>query len=430
MPIRYRDITVGNLYLTNKQGEAEFSESDERLVRVLAGRAAAAIETANLYAAEAARRAWLLSVIDQLPEGIILLDANGRVTAMNQAVVALSCGDTGTIDRYGNPMIFDIRSPEGRTVAFEDLPLVRAFQAGEVVTGNEYLLRQRDGRFVPILASAAPVRNEQGRINGATIIIQDISKAKEFDRMREEWAAIIAHDLRQPAAVIRIMTELLPSLRAGTLEPKERDALDRISAASERLNRMIDDLLDISQIEARRLSVKQRPADLGALINNVVANHRDTTSGLAVFASESTGQAYVDPDRIQQVLENLLSNAVKYGEPRTPILVEMTGRANEFEITVTNRGPGIAPDQLPVLFGRFSRTREAKTENTPGLGLGLYISKGLVEAHGGKMWVESSPGQFTCFHFTVPRAPHEHTQVERPSHERDPARGGRCARSA
>ena len=104
------------------------------------------------------------------------------------------------------------------------------------------------------------------------------------------------------------------------------------------------------------------------------------------------------------MLENLLGNAAKYGEPGTPILVDATRKGEMIEVTVTNRGPGIPADQLPNLFNRFARTKEARASRESGLGLGLYISKGLVEAHGGRLWAESVPGETTTFHFTVPLA--------------------------
>jgi signal transduction histidine kinase len=115
--------------------------------------------------------------------------------------------------------------------------------------------------------------------------------------------------------------------------------------------------------------------------------------------------ARVDRDRIQQVLENLLCNAAKYGEPGTTIRVDTIRQDELIEVRVTNQGRGIPADQLPQLFNRFARTREARAGRESGLGLGLYIAKGLIEAHGGRLWAESIPGESTTFHFTVPLAP-------------------------
>ncbi len=110
---------------------------------------------------------------------------------------------------------------------------------------------------------------------------------------------------------------------------------------------------------------------------------------------------WVDPDRVHQVLDNLISNAVKYGRPDAEIRIEWLNRGDRLEVVVTNHGPGIPAEELPQLFSRFGRTRGARTHRTPGIGLGLYIARGLVEAHGGRIWAESVPGQSTSFHFTV-----------------------------
>src|SRR5262249_45491271 len=156
-----------------------------------------------------------------------------------------------------------------------------------------------------------------------------------------------------------------------------------------RLGRMIDDLLDASRIEASRLSISPRAIDLRALVETVAEAAREAGGENPIEVSVGAGQAaVVGPDRIHQVLIKLISNAAKYGDPGAPIRVAATNHDEVVEVTVTNHGPGIPADQLPLLFTRFGRTREARENETPGIGLGLYISKGLVEAHGGRMWVE------------------------------------------
>jgi PAS domain S-box-containing protein len=407
VPIRHRGRIVGNLYLANKQGAAEFSDEDERLIEMLSARAGVAIETARLYASEATQRAWLQATIDQMPEGVALLDRSGHPVAMNRAILALTCGEAaGVRDRYGNPAIFDIRTPDGRPLPFERLPVVRALEAGELIMAEELMARVADGHLVPIAVNAAPVRDARGEITGAIAVVQDVTVRKELERLREEWASIVAHDLRQPAAAISLTAETLFRIHHGELPERERRAFDRIKAASERLNRMINDLLDVSLIEAKRLSLQPRAVDLGALVDAVVEGLRETPAARRILVgTESEQIVWIDPDRIHQVLGNLISNAIKYGEPDGEIRVQAAGHDETVEVTVTNAGAGIAPGELPALFDRFRRSAEARAGRTPGLGLGLYIAKGLIEAQGGQMWADSVPGESTTFHFTVPRAP-------------------------
>jgi len=134
-----------------------------------------------------------------------------------------------------------------------------------------------------------------------------------------------------------------------------------------------------------------------------VESHHETNA--IRLAGEPELHVSVDPDRVHQVLDNLISNAVKYGRPGAEIRIEWLNRGEQLEVVVTNQGAGIPAEELPQLFSRFGRTRGARAHRTPGIGLGLYIARGLVEAHGGRIWAESVPGQSTSFHLTLPMAP-------------------------
>jgi signal transduction histidine kinase len=399
VPIRQRGRSVGHLYLANKPGDREFSETDERLIRTLAGSAGVAIETAALYVAEKRQRAWLRNVIDQLPHGVLLYDEQGRLQAMNQACAAF-CHEPSCTDRYGNPVMLDLRTVDGRPLTADELPMTSAFETEDVILHRELVL-QTCGRPIPVLISALPVRAATGQLTGVTMIVEDISERKQLERMREEWSAIVAHDLRQPVGVIKLAADLLLHMHAGWSE-RERKILDRIQSSSTHLSRMIGDLMDASLIESRRLSIDRKPTDVGALVQSVVESLDAAAAGYEVRVKvEGPREAFIDADRIRQVLGNLLSNATKYGRPGTEILIEMFGRDDVIEIVVTNHGPGIPAWQVPLIFSRFERAREARVG---GLGLGLYIAKGLVEAHGGRIWVESIPDKTTTFHVELPRS--------------------------
>lgn len=400
VPIRFRGACVGNLYMANKQGAAEFSETDERVLDMLAARAGVAIETARLYHAEGMGRAWLQSVIEQMPEGALLVDADGKVTGQNRALTALSCGDGSEIDPLGNPLTFDLRRPSGERVPAAELPHVRAVAKGESTSAEEFALRQSDGSMVPVLVSAVPIRGRNGEPAGASMVVQDISALKALERLRQEWASVVAHDLKQPLNAISLQAQILA--RARDREEESR-AIESIRAATRTLSRMIGDLADASCIEARQMRVEAREMDLAQHVRDVVVRFGASDVEMRVAAGEP---AVVQGDavRIEQVLVNLLTNARKYGSAGQPIRVEVAPHDGEVEVTVTNRGPGIAASELQSLFGRFRRTDRARASRTPGLGLGLYISKGLVEAQHGRIWAESTEGETTAFHFVLPRA--------------------------
>jgi signal transduction histidine kinase len=377
---------------------------------------------AEAHQREALQRSRLQAVFDAMPEAVLITDAHGDIVQQNAAAKKFA-RETAGVDPWGNALRFDLRAPAGDPLPVEEMPIYRALRRGETVVGAELAIVPPDGKLVPIIASATPLVSDHGS-EGAIVLYQDIRSIKELERLREEWAAIVAHDLRQPVSVITLTGELLVKLHEGELSERERQGIDRIRSAATRLGRMINDLLDASRIEAKRLSMGLRTVDIRELIDRVAENLTESTAAYGVeVCSEPDLFACVDSDRIQQVLENLLTNACKYGQPGTPIRISATSRDDVIEVTVENQGPGITAEQLPKLFSRFARTKEARASRESGLGLGLYISKGLIEAHGGQMWAESTPGQTTCFHFTVPRGP-------RPGADREPDEGQRSALAA
>ena len=261
-----------------------------------------------------------------------------------------------------------------------------------------------DGSTRWIAARGEPVYDASGHLVGARGTSQDITPLKELQRLKEEWTSVIAHDLRQPIGVIKMSAELLPDLHTGPMAEDEEAITARIRSASNSLARMVDDLLDVSRIEANRLSLEPVWTDPRKMVDEAVQRLLHVTSACHVnIVEEGTpSQVFVDPGRFDQVLGNLISNAVKYGEEHGEILVHLKHRDGEVEIAVTNRGEGISPEDASRLFTRFVRSKGTRGSGVPGLGLGLYIAKGLVEAHGGRIWVDSVPGKTTTFHFTLP----------------------------
>lgn len=400
VPIRFRGRSVGNIYLVNKQEAEEFSEHDQRIVEMLAARTGAIIETAQRYESEGLERAWLNAVIDQLPEAIALRDATGRVVAQNRAFVELWCQPTEASDAFGVKLLLDLRRPSGERLRPDEYPSVRALLHKETVTSGELQVRKADGSLVPVIAAAAPVLQRDGTVAGAALILRDISSMKDMERMREEWAAMIAHELQQPVHAINLRLQLLAR---RTLGERERRDLGHISDATMQMSRLARDLLDASKLESHRLELRPTRLELGALLGEVLERLPEIAQRTELRRPEGEAlYAMADSGRVEQVLSNLLHNAVKYGEEGTPIGVRLQRSGSHAEFVITNRGRGIPAEELPHLFERFHRTQEARQSVTPGSGLGLYVARGLIEAHGGRIWAESSPGETTAFHFTLP----------------------------
>jgi signal transduction histidine kinase len=401
-PIRYGNHAVGDLYVANKIGSLEFTDADQQVFELLAENVGAAIATARLYSAEGLQRAWLETVVDQMPEGILLMDANGRVTMANRVLRSLAPPESPQVDRFGNRAMFDLRRPSGEVLPADDFPIVTALTDRATTQGHELMMRRADGRFVPVLVGASPIHTGDGTLAGATMVVQDVSTLKELERLRQEWSSIVAHDLQQPVHTILLRTDLL--LR-GTLSESQAQSVRQIRKSITHLGRMVTDLMDASLLDARGLRLALEPLNLGDLIREIIERTPDTA--LRIKLRLPDGKRLLvrgDAQRLEQVMTNLLSNAVKYGVPETAIDVEVSLSNEVANVAVTNCGSGVPPDELPFLFERYSRSHAARTSPTKGLGLGLYIARGIVEAHGGRIWVESVPEQTTTFHFTIPLA--------------------------
>jgi len=268
---------------------------------------------------------------------------------------------------------------------------------------TEMEIKRSDGTSRWIAARGEPVRNERNEIVAVAGTAQDITELKELQRQRDEWTSLIAHDLRQPIGVITMAASALPELHEA--EPQQsHELIKRIASAADGLRRLVDDLLDLSLLDARRLTLDRHWVHPHALVRETVERLSHLTAGhrVKILASEGLADVFVDQMRIGQVLGNLISNAVKYGDAGSEIDVCVEQHGAEVDIAVENHGAGIPREEIEHLFNRFVRTERARHSRVRGLGVGLYIARELVMAHQGRIWVESTPGETTTFHVALP----------------------------
>ena len=340
---------------------------------------------------------WLRAVFENSPVALLLIhgrtglsvDANGRAKELLGRPLA-------RVGEFPDMVL----APNGAPIPDEQLPARRALR-GERIEASEYMIQRPDGTRIPVLAGAAPILDTGGDVTGAVVAFQDIVATKELERLRAEWSSVVAHDLRQPLHTMSLYAQFI---ERNTTNTETRDAVQRIRAAGHRLNRMIADLMDLSRLDARRLELTLSTLDIGALVRDSLERFELEAPERSVIMrfEGDTGPVRADPDRIAQILDNLLSNALKYSTPGTPIEVTVEGKAGEVAVAVTNEGRGIAAEELPSLFKRFQRAADVRRTKIKGIGLGLYITHELVEAHGGRLSVESTPGAKTTFRFTLP----------------------------
>jgi signal transduction histidine kinase len=263
---------------------------------------------------------------------------------------------------------------------------------------GELNLRRKDGSSVPVEATATSAELPTGTVFLSSI--RDISERRAAERLQREFMAMVTHDLKSPLTSIKGFAQLMQ--RRQVYSPSSTTA---IVDQTTHLERLIDDLLDAARFEAGHAELRRRRVDLVALVTSVAAHAQAGSQAHSVRVETASGPIWGnwDPDRLAQVLRNLLSNAIKYSPGGGEILVETRRTEGGAVVSVTDRGIGIPLQEQPRVFDRFYRVGD--TAASPhGLGLGLHISRSLVEAHGGRIGVESSPGLGSRFSFTLPVA--------------------------
>ncbi|MHB8877874.1 MAG: sensor histidine kinase [Myxococcaceae bacterium] len=265
-------------------------------------------------------------------------------------------------------------------------------------------------RAVPLLVNAAPVRERVGRVTGAVTVFQDISRLKRLEQQREDFIRAVSHDLRTPLSTVVVAAEVIKR-QAGNPQKVVR-GVESVVTAARRMDAMIQNLVDSARIEAGQLVLERERLELRDQLEGLIERLAGAmeTQRITLELPPGVPEVWADPLHVERMLTNLLSNALKYGEPGTPVRVSLAERPDEVQVAVSDQGPGIAPEDLRHLFERYYRAPGAR-ERRHGVGLGLFIVKGLVEAHGGRVWVESAPGRGSTFYFTLPRAQPAHPEA-------------------
>ncbi|MXX27462.1 MAG: response regulator, partial [Caldilineaceae bacterium SB0668_bin_21] len=396
---------VGHIYVGEKGDGREFTLEDEEVLVVFASQAALAIANARRYREEQETRAYLETLINTSPVGVAVFNAKtGKLVSYNRETerMFMTLSSPGyTVEELLKVMT--VRRASGWEYTLEDGPVDKSLRSGETVRSEEVVYSVPDGRSLTALVNGTPIRSDDGDIISFVFTLQDMAPLKEMERMRAEFLAMVSHELRTPLSAVKgsITTLLDPST---TLNPAETHQFHQIiNTQTDRMRELIADLLDVARIESGTLSVLPKPAEVVDLIAEA---HNAFQSGgakheLHTKFAPDLPLILADRLRIIQVLCNLLSNAARYSPDRLPIRVSASREGLLVVISVSDKGKGIPAESLPHLFGKFSRNdAENQSEET---GLGLAICKGIVEAHGGRIWAESDgPAMGTTVSFTIP----------------------------
>lgn len=340
-----------------------------------------------------------LQALELLPDATVAVSSDGVVCYANSLAARL------------------LERPDG----LRGLPAERAVPLSDE-TGRDWWQTVRPLEPPPRLLPRIPeqqlrVMNAGGRLRAVTVTgaridgdadvalvltLRRADRRRRVDESRRDLVSTVSHELRAPLTSVKGFTKTLLAKWDRFSDAQKKQMLATVNEDADRVTRLLTELLDVSRIDAGRLSLQRRMVDLESIVEGLAA--RTVVQGgqrpVRVQIEGEVPRLYADPDKVEQVLSNLIENALKYGEGTVTVTVDAQALPDEIRIGVADEGAGIQREHLPLLFTKFFR---APGERHHGTGLGLYISKGVVNAHGGRMWVESAPGLGAQFFLTLPR---------------------------
>ena len=404
-PIRHRGQSVGVMWLGHDRQERKFSKEDEETIAMFSSQSAMVIANARQYRDERRARGDLETLIDTSPVGVVVLDvATGAPESMNREALRM-------IESLRNPdqtpddllAVLNIRRPDGQEISLEEFPLAELLSVPETVRAEETVISVPDGRSVTVLLNVTPVLSQEGAVESVVVTMQDMADVEEMERLRADFLAMVSHELRAPltsikgsaATVLGSATEMDPAV--------VRQFFHIIEEQADHMNDLVADLLDVARIETGELPVSPEPAEVVALVDRARSSFSASLGmhTLEIDIPPSLPLVLADRRRVAQVLRNLLSNAARHSPTSSVIRVSAELSGIYVAFSVADQGRGIPAESLPLLFRKFSRVRSDDVEEDTGLG--LAICKGIVEAHGGRIWAESEgPGLGARFTFTLP----------------------------
>jgi PAS domain S-box-containing protein len=347
-------------------------------------------------------------IVHSVVDGVIGVDSAGRITFANDAAAAmLGRAREDLVGQAEASLLAAVAEEEPASPTDDsptDLLVARALRTGTAVSSAVSEFARPDGASFPVELAVGPIV-EGTRVVGAVVVFRDISGRRAVETMKNEFISVVSHELRTPLTSIRGSLGLIANGVGGQLTTRGRRMIDIALASSERLTRLINDMLDVERMETGSLTMDLRDLDVADVVHAVADQLRDVAAEhqIEIVADQVSGRVRADEDRIQQALINLLGNAIKFSPRQGRITITAQPREEDVIFGIADQGRGIPKDKIDRIFERFEQVDSSDSRHRGGTGLGLTISKNLVLLHGGALWVESELGHGSTFWFTLPR---------------------------
>jgi len=353
-------------------------------------------------AEELSRRQEIL--LDSVADGICGVDRRGRVSFANPAAARLLGTDAASI--VGKPVheLLHGFAPPARRCA-DDCPILRAAGRQKSHSGEDTIFRA-DGNSFPAEYVLTPI-SHQGRFSGSVLSFRDISQRYALDRLKDEFISTVSHELRTPLTSIRGALGLLSSGILGQVNEKSANLLRIALTNSDRLVRLINDILDLERIQSGKEPLAFRPVQLANIVRQAIEGMQPVADGAGVqlIHDKTLVEITADPDRLLQVVTNLLSNAIKFSPPDSTVSIMLRPGASGVTLSVIDQGRGIPAEKLEAIFGRFQQVDASDSRQKGGSGLGLAICRTIVLQHSGRIWAERNPVRGATFRVFLPFQP-------------------------
>ncbi len=405
VPIMHHSKTLGVILVGRKR--QDYGEHEARLLGLVAMRLSVLVENASLFHEVNSRRERWEAVFRFTDEGIVIFDREARIVGFNPASVAITQYDV--VDAIGKPFTRIVKtiSAEGTDMSNVS-PIKRALQEGVTITKSEQLVEARTGGRIWTEISYSPIFDDAGNVTSGIAIIRNTQKDREVEEIKSDFISIVSHELRTPLTAIKGFLSMVLKRDFGELTDKQSHYLSRVYQSNQRMIDLVEDLLESSHIESGKINLSVNPVAMEGIIAEVVAEEAGKAAAKQILIKVNRRQRLplilADETRLRQILVNLVDNAIKYSLPEAEIKVDFKVKGDELVTTVTDEGVGITPSQFDRLFTKFGRIYNPMSVQAGGTGLGLYIVKNLVEAHGGRVWVTSREGRGSRFSFSLPIA--------------------------
>lgn len=435
IPLTVDNRIIGMLSLFDEREQA-FDTDLLQLTTMIADYAAVALENVRLREREMAlwraaemERQRLERVIGSMAEGLLITDQQGVVTSLNSSAQQLFSQAQVNVSRE-QPFSLRKLANNGEIGWLTELAnLVDYVLAGNTVL-NQELNAGISGDTIPLTLniSAAPLNEAESmpvRAVGVVAVLNDVTSSKQIEKLKDEFVSVVSHELRTPLTAIKGYTQHLMRRLDRRLREKRQAAgsenlqkeppesydlrsLQIVQSQSEQLERLVNDLLDLSRVQWGEMNLQYTSFYLADVLTERVqlaqVSAEEHTITLDIQTQDN--RVVADKLRVSQVIGNILDNAIRFSPQGRQVTVELKEQNNEYLVTITDQGIGVSPEYIDHIFERFYRVRNTASRQYSGIGLGLYVARAIVEAHGGRIWVSSNEGLGSTFSFTLPRAPH------------------------